>query len=157
MANIDRYDIRILEALQENSRIKIADLAQRVALTTTPCVRRIHLMEEAGLIAGYTVLLDQEQVGYPVTVIIELRLGGRSQEVIEHFERKISKLPEVMECYMISGREDYFLKIITQSLDSYQLFLREKILNISGVQNVTSTFVLDKVVDRTSIPLRRRA
>ena len=157
MANIDRYDIRILEALQENGRIKIADLAERVALTATPCMRRIHLMEEAGLIIGYTVLLDQVQVGYPVTVIIELRLGGRSREVTENFERKISKVPEVMECYMISGSEDYFLKIITQSLDSYQLFLREKILSISEVQNVTTTFVLDKVIDRKSIPLRRRA
>ena len=157
MANIDRFDIRILEALQENSRIKIADLAERVALTTTPCMRRIRLMEEAGLITAYTVLLDQEQMGYPVTVIIELRLGGRSQDVIENFERKISKLAEVMECYMISGSDDYFLKIITQSLDSYQLFLREKLLNIAEVQNVTTTFVLDKVVDRKSIPLRRRA
>ena len=152
---MDRFDAKILTVLQENGRASLSEIADAVALTTTPCARRIQRLENGGVIEGYTATLNQSSVGFPITVLVELSLGGKSERVMEQFEKQILGVPEVVECFMTSGRSDYLLKVVAESLDGYYDFLRERILSIPDVENVETSFVLHKVMDRKSLPLIR--
>jgi Lrp/AsnC family leucine-responsive transcriptional regulator len=159
---LDRIDLRILDELQSNARISIAELAKRVALTATPCARRVQQLEAAGFIKAYATLLDQAALGLPVNAFVEVRLVRESKAEVAEFESAMNRYPEVMECWAMSGGYDYLLRVVTPDLDGYNNFLRHQLLNLGCVDHVETGFALQRVVDRTTLPLkhlsaRRRA
>lgn len=151
---IDRYDIRILEALQADGSLSNQEIADRVGLSASPCSRRIRLLTESGIIASTVVRLAPEKLGLDLTVLIHIRMDRHTPERFDNFEGIVRSYPEVQECYLITGQEaDYQLKIIVPNMEEYQRFLLEKITRIEGVIGVHSSFVLRKNIDSTALPL----
>jgi Lrp/AsnC family transcriptional regulator, leucine-responsive regulatory protein len=152
--NIDRYDRQILAALQQDGRISNQDLADRIGLSPSPCLRRVRTLEEAGLIAGYRALLDAKKLGLSLMALIGISMDQHTPERFANLEQAISDIPEVLECLLITGQQsDYQLKVVVRDMDAYQDLLLNKITRIQGVTGVHTSFVLRKVVDRTALPL----
>lgn len=152
---IDRYDIEILNALQEDGGSSNQEIADRVGLSASPCSRRIRLLHEAGIIASTVVRLAPEMLGLDLTVLIHIRMDRHTPERFDNFESIVAGYAEVQECYLITGQEaDYQLKIIVPNMDEYQRFLLDKITRIEGVIGVHSSFVLRKSIDSTALPLK---
>jgi DNA-binding Lrp family transcriptional regulator len=151
---IDKTDLRILNELQADARISVAELAKRVALTATPCARRLQQLEEAGVIKAYVALLDQAALGLPVDAFVEVRLTREGKTEVAEFESRVHGYPEVMQCWALSGGSDYLLHVVAPDLDGYNAFLRKELLSLSCVDHVQTGFALQRVVDRTALPLR---
>lgn len=154
---LDAIDLRILDELQPDARLSIAKLADRVALTPTPCARRVRLLEQAGYIAGYVTLLDQRAIGLPVNAFVEVRLTRERQEEVRAFESSVRSYPEVMECWAMSGGYDYLLRVVTSDLQAYNRFMRDKLLSLPSVSQVETGFGLEQVLGRTALPLDQLA
>lgn len=154
---LDAIDLRILAELQPDARLSIAKLAERVALTPTPCARRVRLLEQAGYIGGYVTLLDQRAIGLPVNAFVEVRLTRERQEEVRAFESSVRGYPEVMECWAMSGGYDYLLRVVTADLQAYNRFMRDKLLILPSVSRVETGFGLEQVLDRTALPLDQLA
>lgn len=151
---LDRYDRHILEILQENGRVSNQDLAERIGLSPSPCLRRVRVLEEAGIIAGYRALLDARALGLRLMALVHISMDRHTPERFRNFDATIRAMREVLECLLITGQEaDYQLKVIVQDMDDYQDFLLNKVTRIEGVTGVHSSFVLRRVVDRTALPL----
>ena len=153
---LDRYDRRILEVLQQDGRISNQDLAERIGLSPSPCLRRVRALEESGVIAGYRALLDARTLGLTLMALVHISMDRHTPERFENFERQISALPEVLECLLITGQDaDYQLKLIVRDMEAYQALLLNKITRIEGVTGVHSSFVMRRVIDKTALPLPR--
>lgn len=151
---LDRYDRHILELLQENGRLSNQELADRIGLSASPCLRRVRTLEDSGLITGYRALVDARKLGLTLTAIVHISMDRHTPERFANFEAKIGALPEVLECLLITGQEaDYQLKVIVRDMDAYQELLLNKITRIEGVTGVHSSFVLRRVVDKTALPV----
>ncbi|MGD2082513.1 MAG: Lrp/AsnC family transcriptional regulator [Chromatiales bacterium] len=151
---LDRYDRRILEVLQDDGRISNQDLADRIGLSPSPCLRRVRALEESGLITGYRALVDAGRLGLSLMALIHISMDRHTPERFERFDATVRTLPEVLECLLITGQDaDYQLKVIVRDMDAYQDLLLNKITRIEGVSGVHSSFVLRRVVDRTAVPL----
>ena len=151
---LDRYDIRILEELQRDAHINNQDLADRIGLTPSPCLRRVKQLEEQGIILSRAVVLNPEKLGLKVLVLIHINMDKHVPERFEHFEKTVAGYPEVLECNMITGQSaDYMLKVIIPDMNCYQDFLLKKITAIKGVNEVHSSFVLSQPVSKTGLPL----
>lgn len=152
---LDAIDIGILAELQPNARLSVTELANRVALTPTPCARRIRLLERAGYIGGYVTLLDQRAIGLPVNAFVEVRLTRERREEVRAFESSVRSYREVMECWAMSGGYDYLLRVVTADLQAYNRFMRDKLLNLPSVSQVETGFALERVLGRTALPLEQ--
>ncbi len=151
---IDRYDRQILTILQRDGRISNQELADRIGLSPSPCLRRVRALEESGLIGGYRALLDAKALGLTLMVLIQISMDRHTPERFGSFEAAIAEIPEVMECLLITGQAaDYQLKVAVKDLDAYQELLLKRITGIPGVSGVHSSFVLRRVVDKTAYPL----
>lgn len=151
---LDRYDQHILEALQEDGRISNQDLADRIGLSPSPCLRRVRALEEAGIIAGYHAMLDAKKLGLTLMALIHISMDRHTPARFANFEKKISEIPGVLECLLITGQDaDYQLKVVVRDMDAYQELLLNRITRIEGVTGVHSSFVLRRVVDKISLPL----
>lgn len=152
---LDRYDRQILQLLQEDGRISNQDLAERIGLSPSPCLRRVRALEEAGLILGYRALLDARKLGLSLMALIHIAMDRHTPERFEHFEQEIRDIPEIIECLLITGQDaDYQLKAVVRDMDGYQELLLNRITRIPGVTGVHSSFVLRRVVDKTALPVR---
>lgn len=151
---VDRTDMKILEILQTNAQISNQELAEQVALSPSPCLRRVKLLEESGYIKKHVVLLDPEKVGLHLTVIVTVGLNSHQPAIMKKFEETMQLLPEVIQCYLVTGHSaDYILKVIVPNLNAYQTFLLGKLTCIPGVTTVHSSFVLQNICDTTALPL----
>ena len=151
---MDRINKRILDLLQQNSKISNQELADSVALSPSPCLRRVKQLEEEGYISKYVALLDPEKLELELTIIVAVGLSSHDPEKIQGFEDAIKKSHQVVQCHMIAGQEqDYILKVIVRDLKEYQSFLLNKLTQIDGVSKVQSSFVLRSIVDKTELPL----
>ena len=154
---IDQIDLRILKELQTNARISIAALAKNVALTTTPCARRVQQLEAAGYIKGYVTLLDQSLLGLPVNAFAEVRLARERKAEVAEFETAVQRFPEVVACWAMSGGFDYLLRVVTPDLEGYNRFLRHDLLTLGCIDHVQTGFALARVIERTTLPLEHLA
>ncbi len=151
---IDRFDRQILQVLQDDGRISNQDLADRIGLSPSPCLRRMRTLEEAGIITGYRALLDAKSLGYTLIALIYISMDKHTPERFEHFEKEIRKIPEVLECLLITGQDaDYQMKVFVKDMDAFQELLLNRITRIQGVTGVHSSFVLRRVVDKTALPV----
>ncbi|KAA0874993.1 Lrp/AsnC family transcriptional regulator [Nitrincola tapanii] len=151
---LDRYDMRILQALQQDASLSNQELADRIGLTPAPCSRRVKHLEEAGVIDRYVARVNERKVGLNLIAMLHISMDKHIPERFETFEAAIANIPEVMECYLITGHDaDYQLKVAVRDMDAYQEILLGKITRISGVSGVKSSFIMRKVVDTTAVPL----
>lgn len=154
---LDQIDHAILRHLQEDARITNADLAEKVGLSPTPCLRRLRRLETEGIIKGYHAELNREALGVNVTVIILVKLEREDDTTLRAFEAAIRKRPEVMECYLVTGKFDYFIRVVIPSLSAYEVFLSETILRMPKVATVESSFTLREVERKVVMPLPANA
>lgn len=153
---MDRYDTQILEALQQEGRLSNQDLADRIGLSPSPCLRRVRQLEDEGIIDGYVALLNADKLGLKMTALIHISMDKHTPERFENFETQVQAFPEVQSCYLITGQSaDYILKVVVQDMEHFQAFLLGKLTRIEGVSGVHSSFVMRKVVDKTALPVPR--
>lgn len=151
---LDRYDRQILTVLQQDGRISNQDLADRIGLSPSPCLRRVRALEEAGIIKGYRALVDAKALGLSLMALIHISMDQHTPERFNDFEAQVGEIPEVMECLLITGQAaDYQLKVVVEDMDAYQELLLNRITRIKGVTGVHSSFVLRRVVDKTALPV----
>ncbi len=155
---MDRYDQHILEILQVDGRINNQDLADRIGLSPSPCLRRVRALEESGLIVGYRALLDAKKLGLTLTALIHISMDKHTPERFANFEATVGLLPEVLECMLITGQNaDYQLKVAVRDMDHYQALLLNKLASITGVTGVHSSFVLRQVLSKTALAVSTSA
>jgi len=151
---MNRTDKKILELLQINGRISNQDLAEEIALSPSPCSRRVKHLEDEGYIDGYVALLNPEKIGLDLTIIVLVGLNSHDTTKRALFETTVKSIPEVIQCYLIAGQAaDYLLKVVVPSLNEYQSFLLKKLSSIDGVSQIHSSFVLQRIIDKTALPL----
>jgi len=154
LVKIDRTDRRILECLQKDGSLTNQQLAEKVGLSPSPCLRRVRALEEAGIILRTATILDHKKLGLALTAIILIGMDRHTPERFAAFEEQVSGYPEVQECYLITGQSaDYMLKVVVPDMDHYHQFLLNHITRIPGVSGVHSSFVLRRVLDSTALPL----
>jgi Lrp/AsnC family leucine-responsive transcriptional regulator len=154
---LDRFDQHILEVLQQDGRINNQDLADRIGLSPSPCLRRVRALEESGLITGYRALLDAKKLGLTLMALVHISMDKHTPERFANFEAAVVVLPEVLECLLITGQDaDYQLKVVVRDMDHYQALLLNQLTRIEGVTGVHSSFVLRRVVDRTTLAVTTR-
>jgi len=150
---LTRTDRRLLAELQRDTTRNQGELAEIVGMSRTSCWRRIRDFEEAGLIQRQVALLDPKLAGFNIQVLLLVAMKEHSDENRQNFERHVSLLPEVMECFSVSGERDYLLQVIARDMDSYNDFLNAQILSHAAVRSASSTFVLRRVKYSTALPL----
>ncbi|MEM1160398.1 MAG: Lrp/AsnC family transcriptional regulator [Pseudomonadota bacterium] len=142
---MDAIDRKIIRALQQDGRISNQDLADRVGLSPSPCLRRVRNLENAGVITGYSASVDQERYGLPIDVFVSISLENQRDEALQAFEAAILRLDEVMECYLMTGSRDYLLRVVCDGLKSYERFTRDQLTTLPGIRSIESSFALGRV------------
>lgn len=151
---MDRIDKKILGYLQSDGKISNQELADKVSLSPSPCLRRVNQLEEDGYINKYVALLDPEKLGLHITIFVTVGLSTHDPKIMAKFEEIMRATPEVIQCHLIAGQaQDYILKILMPNLEGYHAFLLNKLTQIDGVKNVHSSFALRSIVDKTTLPL----
>lgn len=152
---LDDFDRRILELVQADGRMTNQELSEKIGLSPSPCLRRLRHLEAAGVISSYVALVDPQAVGLAVTAFVRVRLDQQDDRHLAIFEAAVAKFPEVMECYLMTGDADYQLRILVESLNAFEDFLRHKLTKIEGVAQVTTSFALRPVVYKTELSLQK--
>jgi len=150
---MDEMDLKILRHLQDEPTIAMAQLAEQVGLSHTPCWRRLKRMEKEGIIKGQALLLDERKLGLAVHVFADVRLKTHDEETLEAFERAAGDHPQIVECFSMSGESDYLMRIMIGSIEDYERFLKKILLHLPGVAAVNSSFALQKVKMTNKLPL----
>ncbi len=151
---LDHFDKAILDALQNNGRLSNQELADQIGLSPSACLRRFKSLEDSGVIMGYRTLLDAKKLGLDLMALLHISMDKHTKERFSQFEEAIKKLPNVLECLLLTGQAaDYQLKVVVKDLEAYQDLLLNHVTQIKGVSGVHTSFVLRKVVDKTAIPI----
>ena len=150
---LDRTDRRILECLQADGRISNVQLARKVNLTPTPCIERVKRLERQGFIRGYTALLNPELVNAGLLVFVEIDLSHNSPDAFRKFRDEARRLPEIMDCHLVSGNFDYLIKARVSDMKAYRELLGEKILSLPGVNDSRSYVVMEEIKETLNLPL----
>ncbi len=154
LVRLDRIDRSILELLQHNAELTNQEVADKVGLSPSPCLRRVRALEQAGIIVRRVTILDHKKLGLALTAILLIGMDRHTPERFAAFESQVAEFPEVQECYIITGQDaDYMLKVVVPDMDHYHHFLLNRITRIQGVSGVHSSFVLRRVIDSTALPL----
>jgi Lrp/AsnC family leucine-responsive transcriptional regulator len=151
--DFDDIDLKILATLQEEARLSNLALAERVGLSTAPCLRRVRALENSGVILRYVALLDARAVDFAVTVFAQVRLNRPSERELEAFESAVKLRPEVLECYLMSGEADYLLRIVVPDVAAYERFLKDSLTRLENIASIRSTFALRQAKYSTALPI----
>jgi Lrp/AsnC family leucine-responsive transcriptional regulator len=151
---LDRIDRKILDEIQRDGNISNLELADKVGLSPSPCSRRVRQLEDAGIIDKQVTLLNQNELGLPLTIFIHVSLEKQLPKTLDNFERSISTYNEVLECSLITGSDaDYLLKVVMPDMSYYEKFLLKELNQIEGVSSIRTSFVMRQVLNRTALPL----
>lgn len=150
---LDAIDRRILAELQGDGRMTVQQLAERVGLSASPCARRVRLLEQAGVIKGYVAVLDQGQIGLPISAFASIKLARQHEEDLDSFASAVSRWPEVVDCYLMTGQRDYLMRIVVRDLEAYERFLKQKLTRLSNVASIETSFALGQVKRSDHLPL----
>ena len=151
---MDIIDRQILHELQLNARLTNSELSERVHLSESACLRRVKKLEDSGLLRGYVALLDQSMAGYPDNVFVSITLHSQQQGDLAEFEAAVRQIPEVMECYLMSGDADFLVRVIVSDARDYERIHSQHLTRLPGVDRVHSSFSLRTVIKRTEMPVR---
>jgi DNA-binding Lrp family transcriptional regulator len=152
-SGLDRTDKALLAALQGNARLTIAELADYAALTTSPCWRRVKILEESGVITGYQAILSPKALGYGVTAFVSVMMESHTQEMARTFEQRLLEIPEIVACHNVSGRYDFLLEVVAKDLESFGEFAREVLQTLPAVKEIYSSFSFKSVKPSRVIPV----
>ncbi len=151
--SLDEIDLRILDALQRDARLTVEQLGRQVGLSASPTARRVRQLERDGVIRGYVALLDQARIGLPISVFVSIKLERQREEELDRFAAAVSRWPEIVECYLMTGQRDYLLRIVVKDLPAYEAFLKQKLTRLEGVASIESSFALGQVKHSNVLPL----
>ena len=154
---LDRTDRRILEQLQADGRLSNQELAERVLLSPSPCLRRVRALERSGVIQRYAALLDPLRVGLELLAYVSVKLEKRGKMPVDQFTRAVQSWPEVIACFSMTGDMDYLMRVQVEDLAHYSRFIMDKLLKQPGVIDIRSNFVLERVKETTALPLEQLA
>ena len=151
---IDDIDRKILRALQLDAKVSLSALADEVGLSASPCARRIRLLERGGTIKGYTAIVDQEQVGLPINAFASIKLERQREEDLDRFEEAVSRWPEVLDCYLMTGQRDYLMRIVAADLAAYERFIKDKLTRLENIASIETSFALGQVKRSEVLPIQ---
>jgi Lrp/AsnC family transcriptional regulator len=149
---LDAVDRKILAVMQEDASLSVADIGERVGLSSTPCWKRIQRLEQDGVITRRVALVDQNKVGLGITVFVSIESGDHSENWLKTFAQAVSAMPEVMEFYRMAGDVDYMLRVVVADMQSYDVFYK-KLISTVALKNVTSRFAMEKIKSVTALPI----
>ena len=152
---MDRADVALLEALQADSALSVAELAEKVAPSPSACHRRIKALEQAGVIAGYGARLEPRRLGLAVEVFVEITLTSQSSEAMDRFERAVCDFDDILECHLMSGSADYLLRVAARDLEQFDRIHRDCLARLPGVSAMRSSFSLRRIKRTQGYPVRR--
>ncbi|MEM6511749.1 MAG: Lrp/AsnC family transcriptional regulator [Pseudomonadota bacterium] len=151
---LDRYDRQIIDALQSDGRISNVQLAAAVNLSESACLRRVRVLEDSGLIERYSALLNQREAGLPGNVFVQIGLHREEEAELAAFEEAVKSVPEVMECYLMTGEFDYLLRVVVTDMADFERLHRSALTRLPGVARVNSSVAIRTVEKKTRLPLR---
>jgi Lrp/AsnC family leucine-responsive transcriptional regulator len=151
---LDTTDRAILHELQLDGRLTNVVLAKRVNLSESACLRRVRNLQESGVVSGYAMLVDQTNAGFPTTVFVQISLDRQQREDLEKFEQAVAKIPQVMECYLMTGEADFLLRVIATDAADYEQLHTNFLTRLPGVTRVHSSFSLRTIVKKTELPIK---
>ena len=149
---MDAIDRKILGVLQQDASLSVAEIGQRVGLSSTPCWKRIQRLEADGVIVKRVALVDQDKVGVGINVIVSIETGDHSQEWLERFAQTVAAMPEVLEFFRMAGDVDYLLRVVVPDMQSYDAFYK-RLISAIPLKNVTSRFAMEKIKSTTALPI----
>lgn len=149
----DAYSLKILEALQEDSRMTVQQISERVGLSSTPCWKRIKDMEGQGVITGYTVQVDRKKVGLNLMVMAEINLAQHTDKTVAAFEAAVAATPQIVRCYSTTGQADYVMTIMATDIEQYEQLLIRQLFKLPGVAHVRSSIVLREIKANGQLPV----
>jgi Lrp/AsnC family leucine-responsive transcriptional regulator len=138
-------DRKIIGALQENGKTTVHELAEKVGLSPSPCARRVRLLEQNGVIKGYSAIVDQKKLGLPINAFASIKLERQREEDLGRFSKAVARWAEVVDCYLMTGQRDYLLRIVAQDLEAYEQFLKDKLTRLDGVASIETSFALKQI------------
>ncbi|WP_026007674.1 Lrp/AsnC family transcriptional regulator [Pseudomonas asplenii] len=150
---LDAYDRKILAALQRDGRLSNVELADEIGLSASPCLRRVRMLEEAGVIRGYQVNLDRDEVGLGLTVFVGVKVERHHEADAEAFRLAVTALPQVISAFLVSGESDFLLQVVVPHLRAYERFLTGELLRLPGVRDIRSNFAIQAVKTPGPLPL----
>jgi Lrp/AsnC family leucine-responsive transcriptional regulator len=150
---LDALDRKILSGLQVNGRMSLAELSDSVGLSPSPCLRRVRNLERSGVITRYVAVIDQRTVGLPVSVFVSIKLEKQKQESLDRFAKAVERWPEVLECYLMTGSRDYWLRVVVPDLEAYERFVKQKLTRLEGIASIESSFALEQVKYTNVLPI----
>lgn len=153
ISELDAIDRKILRALQANGKISIGELAEKVGLSPSPCARRVRLLEKTGIVKGYAAIVDQKKVGLPISAFASIKLERQREEDLDRFEEAVSRWPEVLDCYLMTGQRDYLMRIVVANLEAYERFIKDKLTRLENVASIETSFALGQVKRSEALPL----
>jgi len=151
--HLDAVDARILDLIQHDAGLSVAEIAERVGLSSSPCWRRIKRLEDEGVIQRRVTILDREKLGLDFEVYCTVKLSLPTKDNLDTFEQSVKRWPEVVQCATVTGSSDYELRIVTRDMHTFDEFLRDKVLSLSLVSNIESRIVIRTVKNSTAVPL----
>lgn len=150
---MDEIDKKILKELQSNARLSNQELADRIALSPSPCLRRVRALENKGIIRGYHASVDQEECGLPINVFVLVKLEKPTEDNMRDFEQHIEAMDEVLECFLMTGNHDYLLHVVSESLKTYEQFIRRQLTPLPNIASIESSFAFGQVKRKTKLPI----
>ena len=150
---LDNFDRNILKALQKDGRISNVELAQTVRLSESACLRRVRVLEQEGYIRGYVAVLDQKRLGRSGTVFVQITLRREDQSELAAFEQAVQRIPEIMECYLMTGEFDYLLRVVVADMADFERLHKEALTRLPGVARVNSSVAIRTVRRTTELPI----
>jgi DNA-binding Lrp family transcriptional regulator len=153
LENLDPTDRRILRELQRDGSIRNDVLAEKVGLSSSPTLRRVRALEQAGYVRGYVALLDPDRLGLRVRVLIEVRLTVQDRQTLDRFEKEVTAIPEVIECMTVLGEWDYLLTVVARDIEDYRRILLDRIAKLAGLAKYKSTLIVQEVKRSTELPI----
>jgi Lrp/AsnC family leucine-responsive transcriptional regulator len=149
---LDAIDLKIIAALQKNAKSTTNDLAEAVGLSPSPCARRVRLLESAGVIKGYTVVLDQKKLGLPISAFASIKLERQREDDLDRFSQAVLRWPEVVDCYLMTGQRDYLMRIVVRDLEAYERFIKDKLTRLDNIASIENSFALGQVKRSEVLP-----
>lgn len=150
---LDRIDVKLVRALQENCRVSLTDLAGQVGLSVTPCAERVKRLERDGFILGYHARLNPHAFGQALLVFVEIKLAAKSGAMFEAFKREVRKLPNVLECHLVSGDFDYLIKARIPEMNAYRRLLGDMLLGLPGARESRSYIVMEEIKESLALSI----
>ncbi|WP_431481991.1 Lrp/AsnC family transcriptional regulator [Pseudomonas thivervalensis] len=150
---LDAFDRKILVALQRDGRLSNVQLAEEIGLSPSPCLRRVRMLEEAGVIRGYQAVLDRDEVGLGLTIFVGVKVERHNDERAEAFRQAVTALPQVISAFLVSGESDFLLQVVVPDLRAYDRFVTGQLLKLPGISDIRSNFAINTVKTPGALPL----